>query len=366
MNNSIYALIASSVINIIMLLILLYLIDNSTILSYKKTKAYNIAIILTIILIIAEIATSTFDLLGAEFRVPNIIANIVGFSLTACIPVVLAVVFDESLYRKVKLICVPILLNFLLIIISSWTGWVFFVTANNQYMRGPLFSVYIITCVYGLSLLMVSNHHQFLQQERTERVFLLMLYALVFIGTAVQIVFPFIHASLHCVTLGLVMYYLFQREMQFKYDAVTRLLTRQVFKTKLENLRDTDRSGIILLDLDEFKKINDTYGHAKGDICLNAVASIIENSFKEIGQCYRIGGDEFCVLAQNVSDDAIHGCIKLMLQEIKQARKSDPTIPTVSYGYSIYSKNQKKDISLSLHEADENMYSYKKNRRPNL
>ena len=98
--NPIFALITSSAINILMLLILLYLILKNTVMSVGKTKAYIAVIILTVIVIIAELSTSVLDLLGATFRIPNIIANIVGFSLSTCIPVLLAMVFDEKLYGK--------------------------------------------------------------------------------------------------------------------------------------------------------------------------------------------------------------------------------------------------------------------------
>ena len=81
MQNPIFALITSSAINILMLLILLYLILKNTVMSVGKTKAYIAVIILTVIVIIAELSTSVLDLLGATFRIPNIIANIVGFSL---------------------------------------------------------------------------------------------------------------------------------------------------------------------------------------------------------------------------------------------------------------------------------------------
>lgn len=361
--NPIFALITSSAINILMLLILLYLILKNTVMSVGKTKAYIAVIILTVIVIIAELSTSVLDLLGATFRIPNIIANIVGFSLSTCIPVLLAMVFDEKLYGKLKCICMPIALNFVLLISSAWTGWIFFISMDNQYTRGPLFGIYIITYLCGLVVLMISNHHQLLQFQDTERAFLMMLYAIFFIGTTVQILFPFIHSTWHCITLVLVMYYLFQRELQFKYDIVAEVLNRQAFDKKLKAISATDHSGIILFDLDGFKKINDTYGHAKGDYYLKTAAGIIKNSFKDIGQCYRIGGDEFCVLAQNTSEGAIHECINLMLQSLKKAREADTIMPIISYGYSIYSKGEQRDILLSFQEADKKMYTCKKNRR---
>jgi len=363
LHNPILALVTSSVINILMLLILLYLVSSNTIMSVRKTKTYIVVIILTVIVIIAEIATSALDVLGPSFRIPNTIANIIGFSISTCIPVVLAVVFDKKLYRKIKYICIPIILNFVLLICSAWTGWIFYVSMDNHYMRGPLFGVYVLTYIVSLLFLMISNYHQSLQFRDKERVFLMMLYAIILLGTTVQILFPMIHSTWHCITLVLVMYYLFQRELQFKYDTVTKLLNRHAFEKMLEKLSGADLVGIISFDVDNFKEINDTYGHAKGDHCLIIAARIIKNSFKEIGQCYRIGGDEFCVLAETTNEAAINSCIDLMVHSLENARETDPVIPNISFGYSIYNKSKQRDIVITLQEADEKMYACKKNRR---
>jgi len=359
-------LITSSVINILMLLVLLYLIVRNTSMSAEKEKAYITVIDFTVIVIIAEIATCVLDMHGATFRIPNTIANIVGFSLSACIPYVLSIVYDEKLYTKIKFICIPIVINLILSVSSFWTGWIFSISMDNQYTRGPLFAVYVTTYIFGFILLMISNHHQSLQLQHTERAFLMIIYAVILIGTTIQVVFPFIYATWHCTTICLVMYYLFQRELQFRYDTVTTLLNRQVFDKKFENLKHSENAGIILFDLNNFKQINDTYGHVKGDYCLNRVAKIIENSFKGIGYSYRIGGDEFCVLTQNVREATIHQCIKMMLQSLIKARETDSIIPTVSYGHSIYRKSEQKDILLSFQEADEKMYNCKRNRQNEL
>lgn len=350
----------SSTINILMLLFLFYLIANNTIMLPQKRKAYMLVIIITVIVIVAEVSTVTFDLLGATFRIPNIIANIVGFSLSICIPVLLAIVFDEKLSRKLNLICIPILVNFLLLLISAWTGWIFYITQDNLYVRGPFFGVYILTYIFTFILLLISNYHQSTQYQNEERTFLMLLYAILFIGTTVQIILPSMHTSWHCITLVLVMYYLFQRELQFKYDTLTNLLNREAFEKKLDHLNGTDQTGIVLFDLDKFKEINDTHGHTKGDYYLKTAASIIKNSFSKIGHCYRIGGDEFCVLTHSINEKEIHACIKNMLQSIQQARAIDAFVPNISYGYSIYIKNEKENILLSFQEADKRMYSFKK------
>ena len=349
-------LIASSAINIVMLLILLYLIFNNTVMSSKTMKAYIIVTIMTIIIIIAEIATNIFDLSGSKFRTYNIIANIIGFSISPLISVILAVVFDEKLYKKIKYIIIPSILNAAVFILSPWTSWTFSISMNNEYFRGPCFSVYVVTYIFGLIILMISNYNQCAKFQLSEKIFLVILYLIIIIGTTIQVLFPSIHSTWHSISLVLVMYYLFQRELQFKYDVVTNLLNRQEFEKNLKHLKKSENIGVILLDLDNFKKINDTYGHLVGDYCLKISGEIIKKSFSKIGHCYRIGGDEFCVIAPNIEENDINKCIKCMVNDIDDARINDPVMPTISCGYSISTRNASQDILKSVEEADSNMY----------
>ncbi len=361
MQTATLAFITTSIINIFMLLILLYLIFHNTVMSAEKTKAYSLAVFLTILVIIAEAATCALDELGAAFRSLNVFANMVGFSLSPFIPAVIAVVFNERLYSRFVFISLPILLNVFLSVASAWTGWIFSVSWDNLYIRGPLFFAYIISYLYSFLLLMISNHKQILQFQDEERGFLRMLYAIILTGTTIQVLFPVIHSTWHCTTLVLVMYYLFQRELQFKYDIVTNTLNRQAFEKTLETAKESSNTIIILFDLDKFKEVNDTYGHAKGDYCLQTAATIINDSFKDVGQCYRIGGDEFCVLAHNTNVSIIEKHIEAMKVDLAKAQRFDSVIPNISYGYSTYSKNEQRNILMSFHEADKKMYAYKKN-----
>lgn len=352
--------ITSSAINVLMLIMLLFLIINNTVMSDLKRKAYLTVIVLTMAVITSEVLASVFDQMGAAFRNPNLTVNVLGFSLSTVIPIVLAIVYDEKLIGKLKYFCIPILLCFVLLLSSPWTGLIFNISSNNEYSRGPIFSVYIMTYLFSLSILIISNYRQSKQYQRAERNFLLLLYSIFFLGTAVQIFFPQIHSSWHCITLTLVMYYLFQRELQFKYDILTDVLNRQAFERHFNKLSDINNTGIILLDLDKFKEINDQFGHTKGDYYLKTAASIINSSFKNLGQCYRIGGDEFCVLTSNVTEQDIIACVKSMQSAIRKEREFDPLLPTISYGYSIFQKNKHADLLHVLQEADERMYCCKK------
>lgn len=79
-------------------------------------------------------------------------------------------------------------------------------------------------------------------------------------------------------------------------DVLTGLPNRRAFITRTRAVTDAGQAGaLLILDIDHFKRINDTYGHAVGDACLAAVAERLNRSLRTGDLVGRIGGEEFCV-----------------------------------------------------------------------
>ncbi|MEV6212991.1 GGDEF domain-containing protein [Kitasatospora sp. NPDC051914] len=87
-------------------------------------------------------------------------------------------------------------------------------------------------------------------------------------------------------------------------DPLTGLLTREGFTTRAERLIRThpDRATVLLVDLDDFKKVNDTHGHAAGDAVLIATAHRLTAWCGPHGLAARLGGDEFAAVALDSAD----------------------------------------------------------------
>ena len=99
-------------------------------------------------------------------------------------------------------------------------------------------------------------------------------------------------------------------ELRAEHDALTSLYNRQRYDQDLPRLiaqaeRDGSRLALLTFDLDNFKPINDLYGHAAGDIVLKKVAEYLSSQLRRNEVLYRIGGDEFALLLVNASDDEI-------------------------------------------------------------
>lgn len=121
-------------------------------------------------------------------------------------------------------------------------------------------------------------------------------------------------------------------------DGLTGLLNRAAFldlaSGELQRLRNTRALGtLILADLDHFKAVNDTYGHAAGDAALQSFAAACNGTVRSTDLVGRYGGEEFIFLLPGVSPDRAEALAKEINRLLKAVRGPDDSrMPTVSYG----------------------------------
>jgi diguanylate cyclase (GGDEF)-like protein len=121
-------------------------------------------------------------------------------------------------------------------------------------------------------------------------------------------------------------------------DGLTGLLNRAAFldlaSGELQRLRNTRALGtLILADLDHFKAVNDTYGHAAGDAALQSFAAACNGTVRSTDLVGRYGGEEFIFLLPGVSPDRAEALTKEINRLLKAVRGPDDSrMPTVSYG----------------------------------
>lgn len=176
---------------------------------------------------------------------------------------------------KSKPLFVALVIFILLLVCFAVTAALYF-TSRETYMLGQ----------YGISITpIISADLFFLQCQFVFAMIGLMLFA-------ITVIFSFYH-------------YMSYKEYQGGIDPLTNVMGRKIFfyccskieAINLSNEKDTSK-WFLFVDLDYFKNINDSFGHATGDTVLREVASHLTNIFSEIGYIGRIGGDEFAVLIE--------------------------------------------------------------------
>ena len=120
------------------------------------------------------------------------------------------------------------------------------------------------------------------------------------------------------------------------------------------------------MDINNFKEINDTYGHEYGDTALKEVAAIIRDSFDDNCICYRVGGDEFYIIRRDANRDKLEHQLKSITDNLAKERQKYRCLPTVAYGYSIFEGDKTLDFQKILKEAGNQMYYYKHLQKNNI
>lgn len=117
-----------------------------------------------------------------------------------------------------------------------------------------------------------------------------------------------------------------------------------------------ERIGILIIDIDRFKDINDTFGHLYGDKCIVETGRIIKNSIGD-NYIYRFGGDEFVVIIENANRENVEAIIKKIRKEIKNLNKV-----TISIGAIEFIPEENKGIYDYIRIADVELYKAKEKR----
>lgn len=159
-------------------------------------------------------------------------------------------------------------------------------------------------------------------------------------------------------------------ERLLKEDRMTGINNRTAFEEQLQDIedhaQDYDNAALIFMDVDGLKNTNDLYGHNAGDELIISAALCIKNVFATYGKCYRIGGDEFCVLIFD-SIENMDELLKQMDQEIIKYNRNNRYYLSIARGVSFLKdiEGKQKKISDWKYEADQDMYCNKKRRNIN-
>lgn len=207
--------------------------------------------------------------------------------------------------RLTRIVMTPGIVFMLLNLLSIRTEWIFRITEENVYVRGPYFRLQEIGAV---GMLMISFLHILIRSLRKDdrghrRAVrkLLGFYILPVAGTLAALPFPGMPGTWTCAAISIVLMYIDEQDREILRDSLTGLNNRKslvnVFADYEKQAGPERRLFLFMMDLNDFKGINDTYGHAVGDEALVASAGILKESVRgRQALVCRFGGDEFLIL----------------------------------------------------------------------
>lgn len=342
----------------------------------KKENDHRLFLILVFVTILILILEILSVLLNSSHYIAFItvhkLVNTLGFALAPLAPIIilLFVYKKTNKYKEIHIksafwLSVPLVINSIASLGSFHFNWLFAITSENVYMRGPLWLISPMTSYfyYIINVLLLYNVREKLYREE-----LLILSLLTIIPALLSVfqLYYFVFLTIwNSVAIAVVINYVFIVHSQAKIDPLTRLGNRIAYDEYLASLER--KSNIVLavinIDLDGFKIINDVLGHHEGDKVLRVFARQLEEVFEGKGVSIRLGGDEFIVLVNENRRDIVEKYIETLTNNINKYNETGdiPCHIKFSYGMDIFNSTYNSIHELIQH-SDKLMYEEKNKR----
>lgn len=210
----------------------------------------------------------------------------------------------------------PFILESMLIVASFWTGWLFTLDDNGEYLRGPYFLVQMVGCGFYMFIPFCVTFSRLFRKKyyssRPRNVALCSFAVFPFFMMLVQIFYPQTPSIAIGLTLAILLIFLNIQSQLITTDPLTGLNNRnrliRFLDSKVTRVRDDKQLFLFMLDIDKFKAINDNYGRLEADIVLKMVADTLKSVCGHLGHFIaRYRSDEFVVVAEiNDFSDALY------------------------------------------------------------
>lgn len=353
-----------SILVLIALLVVIHLVEDTI---NVKSRLFRMMISATILMNVLEILSWVFNGAAGDFNwYMNYTFNFLFTALGTIVVGLWACYIDYHINKNYKQLFkrwhyfMPAIIMIVLSVINIYYPILFTINSLNEYARLPLIwsSVFLTIIVYIFVLQMVIRAK--IVDNRK-----------VLIGVVIFLSLPIVAAILQMLFLGktliwpstaiavLISYLIFETTANSK-DYLTGLFTRERAEEKIDRYLMKKKSfSVIMLDINNFKKINDTKSHHFGDQVLVEISNILLKVFEKSSIVSRYGGDEFIVVS-GICDEAI---LRKKKEEINKTVKESVMVGIIdlklSCGISICTTPESCAIDEVIIRADNNMYKDK-------
>lgn len=367
------------IINSFSILLLSVILVHSYLNVEKNTlqnRLYILVVQLTMLLLIFDIFGRFDGNPDTIFPVLNHLGNFLIFILSPVLPSIWIIYVYFQIYRNekkaLKLIYPLLGINLLhaaVVIISQFTGWLYTIDAANIYHRGPL---YFLSSGFSAVLLLVTFGLLLKNKSRLDMKYFFSLTFFgvpPFVGVLLQTNFYGVSFVLNSVVLSLLIILLDIQVNSINTDYLTGINNRQKLENalikKVEISSENSTFSLVMLDIDNFKNINDTYGHDAGDTALKTAATLLKNCLRSGDFIARFGGDEFYLIMDISDKQNLEAAVNRIRRKIESFNDSEvlPYKILFSIGYEVYDYNSHMKADEFMKHVDQLMYQDKSNRK---
>lgn len=325
----------------------------------------------TLLALVVETLTFFIDgHTGPGMRLLSKVCNGYLFLATSVVGMLWVLYVDVNVYRSTERIrqrlpsvLIPLIGLAVLVACDLFdAGILFIVTPDNVYVRGPYMhlSYAIVFLYYGYSILTSVR-----AIRKSGHVFFPAHYFVLpcVVGTIVQGAHYGIVMGWFSVALALMIAQIQSQNFQAYIDDMSGLYNRRYYNyyvdKKAHSARCTSLSGV-MLDINDFKRINDRFGHMMGDDAICSMSSILSDVITEANTAFRLSGDEFVVISANLSLEMTAQLVEDLQRRITMFNESGekPYQLSVSIGYLVFDTKDFQSDEF-FHQLDMKMYEAK-------
>jgi len=268
-------------------------------------------------------------------------------------PIIMLGIMDMAEFIKKRRILyyLPILISAPILYSSQWTHLIYYFDDANLYHAADsilsyypyfLFAIYVVLFIGAFTV-------RYALYGSVERRGILISIIAATIGVILHVVFD-IDADYGTLFASLLLiYYISLYVLTSKEDTLTHLLNRQCYYHDMQKLKD-HVTAVVSVDMNNLKKINDSEGHAAGDLALKTVSECLIKNKLNRKKVYRVGGDEYAIFYIGKTEEQVQKDIEDMREELAK------TPYVCAFGYQMV---KDKNIEEAMRLADNKMYSNK-------
>lgn len=354
--------------------------SSSLEISKKQKRIWNLVLSFAIISAVMDIASwGINELEGEVFIVLNYAVNIglfLGYSLlSANLALFLYYgIRGEKNYGALKRGLSHIVsLTATLCFVTVHTGWVFSVDASNIYSRGPAYIVMQLLIFLPMLLIVgiiLVRHSSKLNKILKNNRYLLWLISvsIIILGSTVYLIgrYEFVYTPIQMVVaLALLILHLMLMSNVVAKDNLTGLQNINGLEKYFNRLPKISQSilAVLFFDLDDFKPINDKYGHRVGDVILKDFAQILLAEVKHKDIASRLGGDEFVVALQIYHEKEAERFVDAIKNAVEKYNNDNNIAISFSCGFAVLNVGEEIKKEELIEKADKEMYKDKNKKK---
>ena len=375
---------------------------------YEQLDINILSLLVMVVVLVSHIRNSHDSLLRQRYFRAMIISNIIILVLDIAIIIVggkpgaFALFFHTALWsfyllfcvvfclmwamfctmrrgHKVKryellLLCLPLVIYFGFLLLNLGHDILFTLSTVNIFVRGRFFHI-TSACAYSYvaySVMQLWRHKKNMSENEILPYLLMPLLPMAagIVALAVDAPVPIVWPS---VAFALLVMQLFMLGEKANLDHLTGLYNRKYLDDFVEDMLQTSRAGYgranrnfaaLMLDIDGFKMINDSFGHVEGDRDITAAASLLKKSVRKGDFVARYGGDEFLVILDQCSTNTPKRVIMRIRENLNRFNSNNkkPYQLEVSVGYKVFSDIEGLTAKDVFTHIDELMYENKQSK----